>query len=71
MPKFNTCFDFCFSVDHDCENPFAVPEALLIAACRKRLDDMEAKPDEAADAFGVCETHEIATDETRSNGPRS
>jgi hypothetical protein len=56
--KFNTMFDIAFSIDHNCEDPHDVPDEILIAALSDRLDHLRANPQEAAGAFGVCDTYE-------------
>lgn len=63
MPKFNTMLDVAFSVDHDFENDQNLldsPEGikLVIQALEKRVQYLKDNPQEAAGAFGVCDTYE-------------
>lgn len=58
MPKYNSMFDVAFTIEHDYEDPNDVPPALLIEACQRRLNDLRANPQDAAEAFGESDTYE-------------
>lgn len=57
MAKLNTLFDMGFQLIHSCE-PEDVPVDWLLKAAQARLDYLKANPNEAVEAFGVCDTHE-------------
>ena len=58
VSKNNTMFDVAFSLEHDCKDPEDVPVASLLSALRQRLQYLEQNPDEAREAFDVCDTYE-------------
>jgi hypothetical protein len=56
MPKYSHAYDFAFEVESDDEEGDDVTAAMLIAACRARLERIEAANDgaemlEACDCF--------------------
>lgn len=59
MAKYNTMFDVAFSIDHDYADPNNIPLRDLIEALEKRLNYLKKNPQEAVDAFGVCDTYDI------------
>lgn len=65
MPKYNTMVDVAFSIDHDCEDPYDIPVSDLIDAMLLRVQELrKTPPDEAIEAFGMCDTY---THEGESN----
>jgi len=56
---FNTAFDISFSLVHGFDDPFDVPVAEKIAALEDRLQYLKEHPEEAAEAFGVCDTYDV------------
>ena len=62
MAKYNTMFDVAFSLEHDYEDPYDIPVSDLCDALEKRLKYLrECREDSAVgEAFGVCDTYEIA-----------
>lgn len=56
--KYNTMFDVVFSIDHDCHSPIDVPLEVLLDALQARVNYLRANPEDAGDAFGVCDTYE-------------
>jgi hypothetical protein len=59
LPKYNTMFDVCFTVEHDQDEPLDVPVAVLLEALQRRVHYLRANPDDAAEAFGASDTYEI------------
>lgn len=60
MPKYNTMIDVACSIEHDCEDPYDIPVADMIAAMTLRLQELRKTPEnEAFEAFGICDTYEI------------
>jgi hypothetical protein len=57
VAKYNTMFDVAFEVDHDEDDPQDVPVEKLLDAVEKRLRTLRANLEEAAEAFGVCDTY--------------
>lgn len=55
--RYNTMFDVAFSLDHSYDDPYDIPVDVLIAALEQRLFFLRANPEEAKDAFGVCDTY--------------
>jgi|688.fasta_scaffold16366_13 hypothetical protein len=56
--RYNTMFDVAFTVNHDCEEPRDVPVGVLIDALQQRVRYLKQNPDDAAEAFGVCDTYD-------------
>ena len=54
----NTMFDVCFTVEHTGE-PEDVPHETLLDALQRRVDYLRANPQEAAEAFGICDSYEV------------
>jgi hypothetical protein len=61
--KLNTLFDVAFTVVHE-GNPADVPAQVLLDALQQRIDFLKAKPDEAAEAFGINDSYEVSDDES-------
>ena len=62
MPRYNHMYDFAFEVLSDHPEGEDVTPAMLIAACRARLNRIEA--DGGAEmllACGLCDTFELET----------
>lgn len=62
-PKYNTMLDVAFGVDHnfeDLDDLLDRPEGLklILSALRRRLEMLEADPQEACGSFGICDTYE-------------
>ncbi len=55
--RYNTMFDVAFEVNHDCE-PGDVPIEVIIDALQQRVTYLKQNPDDAAEAFGVCDTYD-------------
>jgi hypothetical protein len=51
-------FDVAFTVEHTGE-PEDVPREILLDALQRRVDYLRANPQEAAEAFGVCDSYEV------------
>lgn len=58
MTILNTMFDVAFTVEHTGE-PEDVPREILLDALQRRVDYLRANPQEAAEAFGVCDSYEV------------
>ena len=54
MPKFNHAYDFCFEVISEREDGEDVTPAMLIAACRARLNRIEDAADNGAEMLEAC-----------------
>lgn len=59
MKRLNTMFDVAFSLEHVGDPEHVSAEALL-NALQKRVDYLRQNPQEAADAFGINDSYEIA-----------
>ncbi len=55
--KYSTMFDFCFSIEHNCDDPCDIPRSKLIEAAKKRLENMSLSEDHIEE-FGECDTYE-------------
>ncbi len=63
MPKYNTMVDVAFTIEHDCEDPYDIPVADLIDAMLLRVQELrKTPPDEAIEAFGMCDTYDLQGD---------
>jgi hypothetical protein len=51
-------FDVCFTVEHT-GKPEDVPHETLLDALQRRVDYLRANPQEAAEAFGICDSYEV------------
>ena len=57
MQKLNTLFDIGFQVIHEGE-PEDVSSQTLLEAAQARLNYLKDNPEDAAEAFGICDSFE-------------
>lgn len=64
MARFNHAYDFGFEVISNTEDGEDVTPAMLLAACRKRLDEIEAVDggEEMLEACGLFSTYDMEED---------
>ncbi len=58
VKKYNTMFDVAFTVTHSYKDPSNVPVPMLIDALEERVKFLRNFPEDAAEAFGICDTYE-------------
>lgn len=65
---YNTMLDVAFTATHGFENPYDLLEEanvhLVLDALQQRIDYLRENPSEAENAFGVCDTYEVPSNET-------
>lgn len=62
--KYNTMLDVAFSVEHSFPDAEALLDSaqgrqMVFAALLKRIAFLVEEPNEAAEAFGICDTYDI------------
>lgn len=58
--KFNHMMDVAFTVEGPWENYEDIPVDVLIAGLEKRINYLKANKFEAVEAFGFCDSYEVA-----------
>jgi len=62
--KYNTMLDVAFSVEHSFSNAESLLDSaqgrqMVLAAVLKRIAFLVEEPNEASEAFGICDTYDI------------
>jgi len=58
MAKYNTMVDVGFTIDHDLDNTDDIPVGDMIDALQYRIEYLRNNPNEAREAFGICDTYQ-------------
>jgi len=60
----NYMLDVAFTIETPISNWYDIPAIDLVDALQRRVDYLRENLDEAGDAFGLCDSYEIETEET-------